>query len=45
MEDYEISSESSEDWKQCKLDGGLFDTENDIKTKKGMDIQKEKEEF
>ena len=36
MDDYEISSESSGKWKECKLLGSLLDTEHDIKRRKGQ---------
>ena len=35
-EDFKISSESSEDWKICKLLGSLLDKEYDIKRRKGQ---------
>ena len=35
-EDYNISSESSEEWKTCKLLGCLLDTEHDTKRRKGQ---------
>ena len=44
-EEYNISSESNEDWKKCKLLGSLLDTEQDIKRRKGqaMNAYKKKE--
>jgi len=46
-EDYEISSESSGKWKECKLLGSLLDTEHDIKRRKGqaMNAYRKKEKI